>query len=69
MNTFGRVVRSGVHEALDCGDGRERGEVASIAAVSVERGEENHRSSWLGEGVSGGGGTIHFFTLFMRLGQ
>ena len=56
MNSFRRVVRSGVHQALDFGEGRDRGAVFSITAVSVERAEENHWSSWLGEGVSGRGG-------------
>ena len=56
MNSFRRVVRSGVHRALDLGDGGDRGAVVSITAVSVERAEENHWSSWLGAGVLGGGG-------------
>jgi len=62
VNSFRRVVRSGVHQALDFGEGRERGAVASIAVVSAERAEENHWSSWLGEYVSGGGGTSQFLS-------
>jgi len=69
VNSFLRVVRSGVHQALDLGDGRDRGEVFSITAVSVERAEENHWSNWLGEGVSGGGGMALFFSLSVRPGQ
>jgi len=56
VNSFRRVVRSGVYQALDLGDGRDRGAVFSITAVSVERAEENHWLSWLGEGVEGEGG-------------
>jgi len=56
VNSFRRLVRSGVHQALDIGDGCGRGAVASIIAVSAERAEEKHWSSWLGEGVSVGGG-------------
>ena len=55
MNSFRRVVRSGVHQPLDLGEGRDRGAVFSITAVSVERAKENHWSSWLGAGVKGGG--------------
>jgi len=55
VNSFRRVVRSVVHQALDFGEGRERGAFASIDVVRVERAEENHRSSWVGEGASGGG--------------
>ena len=53
MNSFQRVVRSGVHQALEFGDGRERAAVASIVVVRAERAEENHWSSWFGEGVEG----------------
>jgi len=56
VSSFRRVVRSGVHQALDRGDGRERCVVASIAALSVERAEGNHWSSWFGKRVSGGEG-------------
>jgi len=56
MNSFRREVRSVVHEALDLVEWRERGAVASIVVVSVERAEENHWSSSLGEGASGGEG-------------
>jgi len=68
-NSFRRVVRSKVHQALDLGEGREQGAVASIFAMSAERAQENHWSSWLGEGVSGGGGTSHSLSLSVRLGQ
>jgi len=67
--SFRRVVRRGVHQALDHGDGREWGTVASIAIVSVERAEENHWSSWLGEGVSGGGGASQSLSFSVRPGQ
>ena len=53
---------------MDLGDGRDRGAVLSITAVSEERAEANHRSSWLGEGVSGGGGIGQFFSLSVRPG-
>ena len=69
MNCFRRVVRRGVHQLFDFGDGRERGAVVSITVVSAETAEENHWSSWLGEGVSGGGGNSQFFSLSVRLGQ
>ena len=55
MNSFRWVVRSGVHQALDFGEGRERGVLSSIVAVSADRAEENHWSSCLGEGASGEG--------------
>ena len=61
MNCFWRVVSSGVHQALDLGDGRDRGAVVPIVAVSAARAEENHWSSWLGEGVSWGGGMSQLF--------
>jgi len=69
VNSFRREVRSGVHQALDLGEGRERGAVASIVVVSVERAEENHWASLLGQGVPGGGGTCQALTLSVRLGQ
>jgi len=68
-NCFRRIVRGGVHQALDVREGCERGAVASIVVVSAERAEENHWSSWLGEGVLGGGGTSHSLSLSVRLGQ
>jgi len=46
--------QSGVHEALDFGEGSKRGAVASIVVVSAERAEENSWSSWLWVGTSGG---------------
>ena len=54
MNSFRRVVRRGGHQLFDLGDGRERGAVPSTTVVSAERAEENHWSSWLGEGFRGG---------------
>jgi len=69
VNSFRRVVRSGVHQALDLGDGRERGAMASIAVVSVERAQENHWSSWLGEEGEGWGGTSQPLSLSVRPGQ
>ena len=68
-NSFRRVVRSGVHQALDFAEGRERGAVASTIFVSAERAEENHWSSWFGEAVSGGGGMNQFLSLSVRPGQ
>ena len=56
MNSFWRVVRRGVHQLFDFGDGRDRGAVVSIAAVSAERAGENHWSRCLGVGVAGAGG-------------
>jgi len=69
VNSFPREVKSGVHQALDLGEGRDRGAVFSITAVSVERAEENHGSSWLGEGLSGEGGTSQFLSLSVMPGQ
>jgi len=50
VNSFRRVVRSGVHQALDSGEGREWGAVALMVLVRVERAKENHLSRCLGEG-------------------
>jgi len=69
VNSFMRVVRSGVHQVLDFGEGRERGAVALIVVVSVARAKENHWSSWLGEGASQGGGTSQSLSLLVRPGQ
>jgi len=69
VNSFQRVVRSGVHQAFDFGEGRQRGVSISIVVVSAERAEENNWSSWLGEGVSGGGETSQFLSLSMSSGQ
>jgi len=44
-NSYRRVVRRGVYQALDHGEGRERGVLSSIVVVSAERAEENHWSS------------------------
>ena len=63
MNSFRRVVKSGVHQALDFGDGRECGAVVAIAVVSMVRAEENRWSSWLGEAGEGGGGISQCFSL------
>jgi len=68
-NSFRRVVRMGVHQALDLWDRRERGLVASIVVVRAERVEENHWSSWLGEGVSEAAGTSHSLSIYVRPGQ
>jgi len=56
VNSLQRVVRSGVHQALDRKERREPGAVASSVVVRMERAEEIHWSSWLGEEVSGGEG-------------
>ena len=69
MYSFGRVVRSEVHQAFDFGEGRERGISLSIVVVSTERAEESHWSSWLGEVVSGGAGTCQFLSLSVSPGQ
>ena len=69
MNSFLRVVRSAVHQALDRGEGRDRGAVFSITTVSVKRAEENHWSSWLEEGVLGEGGTSQLLSQSVRPGQ
>jgi len=69
VNSFRTMVRSGVHQALDLWDGRERGAVASILVVSVDRAEEDHWSSWVGEGVSGAGGTSQPLSLSVRTSQ
>jgi len=69
VNSFRRAVRRGVHQALDFGDGRDRGAVVSIAVVSTDRAEENHWSSWPGDGGEGGGGTSQFLSLSVSPGQ
>jgi len=66
VNCFRRVVRRGVHQPFDLGDGRERGVVVSITVGSAERAEENQWSSWLGEG---GGAMRQFFNLSIGLSQ
>ena len=50
------VVREGVHQGFDLGEGREVGVWRRIAAVRVSREWENHVSSWSEEGESGAGG-------------
>ena len=57
VNSFRRVVRSGVHQAFDFGEGRKAVVFSAIVAVSAEGAEENYSSSWLGDGLSEGGGT------------
>jgi len=69
VNSFRSVVRRGVHQPFDLMDGRDRGAVASIAALSAERAEENHWCSCLGERVSGGSGMGQFFSLSVRPSQ
>ena len=68
-NSFRGEVKGGVHQALDFGKGCEQGAVASMVVVRAERAEENHWSSCLGEGVSGGGGICLFLSLSVRPGQ
>jgi len=63
------VVRTGVHQDLDLGEGCERGVPSAIVVGGPERAEVNHRSSWLGEGVSGGRGTSQILSFFVSLGQ
>jgi len=62
-------VSSGVHQARDLGEGRECGVLSSIVVVGSERAEENQWSSWLGEGVLGGGGICQFLSMSVRAGQ
>ena len=50
------VVRRGVHHGLDLSDGREKWVTSSSNAVTEFREEENHSSSWVGEGREGAGG-------------
>jgi len=69
VNSFQNVVRRGVHQALDLGEGCDLGAEVSIAAMSVERAEKNHWLSWLGEGGEGGGGMSQFSSLFVTPGQ
>ena len=69
VNSFRRVVRSGIHQALDLGDGRDQGAVVSIVVVSAARAEENQWLSWLGDGVLGGGGTSQPLRLCVKPGQ
>jgi len=67
VNSFRRVVRRGVHQLFDLGDGRERGAVASTTIVRAERAAENHWSSWLGEGEQGGAGMSQDFQPFRQV--
>ena len=69
MNSFRRVVRRGVYQLFDIGDGRERGAVVPIAVVRAGRAEGNHWSSCLGEGEEGGGGMSQFCSLSVKPGQ
>ena len=56
MNSCLRVVKRGVHQALDLGEGGEPGMEPLIIVLNVVREDEKHWSGWLGEGVFGGGG-------------
>jgi len=69
VNSLPRVVRRGVHHALDFGEGRDRGVLFTIIVVSDERAEENHWSSWLVEGAPEGGGTCQPLSLSVSPGQ
>jgi len=69
VNSFRRVVRRGLYQLYDFGGGRHRGAVVSNGVVRGERAEENHSSSCLGEGVSGGGGICEFLSLSVKPGQ
>jgi len=69
VNSLRRTVRSGVHQGLDLREGRKRGAVASIVVVRAVRADENHWSSWLGEGVPGAGGICQSLSLLVRAGQ
>jgi len=69
VNSFQKVVRRGVHQGLNCGEGQEKGAEPSIVVVRAERAEEKHWSSLLGEGAIGGSGTTQLWSLFVTLGQ
>jgi len=69
VNSLPRGVRRVVHQGLDLGEALGRGAMASIVVVWVVREEENYWSSWLGEGVSAGGGIGYSFRLLARLGR
>jgi len=71
VNSFWRVVRTRVHQPFALMDGRDRSVVVSIAALTTERSEENHWSSWLGNGGrgGGGGGMIQFSSLSVMASQ
>ena len=50
------AVSRGVHQGLDLREGRERGVSSSRRAVREFSEEENHSSSWAGDGCEGAGG-------------
>ena len=54
-----RAVRRGVHQGLEWGEDLEVGVTDLIRAVRRLREEENQWSSWGGEGLVGGGGTMN----------
>ena len=53
VNWLRRVVRRGVHQSFDLGEGLERGVWVSMVEMRVQRAEEYQWSSCLGEGLSG----------------
>ena len=54
MNSFRRAVRRGVHQALDFGDGCDRGAVLSIVAECSKGGGEPLVELVRGRGLGGG---------------
>ena len=62
-----RVVRRGVHQGFDLGEGREVGVWRRTVAVRVSREWANHVSNWSGEGERGGGGMRRCLMRFSRL--
>lgn len=68
VNSLRRAVRNRVAQGVDIGKGWDRGIVASIVVVRAVSADENHWSTWLGEGVLGEGGTSQLLNLLDRLG-
>ena len=50
------AVSRGVHQGLDLREGRDRGVSSSRRAVREFSEDENHASSWAGDGCEGAGG-------------
>ena len=64
-----RVVREGVHQGFDLGEGRETWVWRRINAVRASREWANHGSSWSGDREVGAGGMWRFLTGVSRLSQ
>ena len=54
------VVRRGVHQGLDLGEGREKGVSLSERALMEVSEEGNQSSSWAGDGRRAGGCAVGF---------